>query len=130
MYSELTSRYFDDEVGLVASFGRLQDHINDAVYAAYGRVYTVWFMFCMMMLWLSFYRRPTLVWLSVVVVTLNALLLPIVAGMVSWRYLIPGTFLLTPIALAAMDTLGRFGLEYFNRASARALGPEQPAPKN
>ena len=130
MYSELTSRYFDDEVGLVASFGRLQDHINDAVYAAYGRVYTVWFMFCMMMLWLSFYRRPTLVWLSVVVVTLNALVLPIVAGMVSWRYLIPGTVLLTPIALAAMDTLGSFGLEYFNRASARVLVPEQPAPKN
>jgi 4-amino-4-deoxy-L-arabinose transferase-like glycosyltransferase len=127
LHAELTARYFDAEAGLVPSLARLQDCANDSVYIAYRYVYTFWLIIGMPMLWLAFYRRPSLVWMPAVVITLNALMLPIIVGMASWRYLIPGTALLTPIALATLDTLGNYVQEYSTRAGAisQAMAPNR-----
>jgi hypothetical protein len=82
----------------------------------YTPIAALWLAYGLLQLWLSSYRRPARIWLSLAIITVVVLLLPTILGLVSWRYLMPGFSLLTPMALASSDTLGRFGGHWLNRA--------------
>jgi hypothetical protein len=114
--ADRTGDFFDAETGLVHSLGRLQDLFSDLAHAVYTPIAAVWLAYCVVQLWLSSYRRPSLVWLPLMVIMLIVLLLPTVLGLVSWRYLLPGLSLLTPMALASSGTLGRFAAHWYSRA--------------
>jgi len=123
-----TLEFFDEETGLVRSLGPLQDTLSDLTYTLYAPIAAVWLAYGLLQLWLSSYRRPSLIWLPMAMITLIVLLLPTVLGLVSWRYVLPGLSLLTPMALASSDTLGRFAATgTAGRVSWREAGPDSAA---
>jgi hypothetical protein len=119
-HTDRTREFFDVEAGLVLSLGWLHDFFSDLTHSLYAPIAAIWLAYCLLLLWLSSYRRPSLVWLPLMIITLIVLLLPTVLGLVSWRYLLPGLSLLTPMALASSDTLGRFAAHWYSRARLSA----------
>jgi len=115
-HADRTREFFDVERGLVPSLGRLQDSLSDIIHALYSRIAAVWLAYGLVQLWMSSYRRPSRVWLPLTTMSCVVLLLPTVLGLVSWRYLLPGLGLLTPMALASSDTLGHFAAYWYSKA--------------
>lgn len=130
-YADSTAEYFDQEAGLSGALGTLQLGVYRLVGRIYSPVYGAWFAFCILTLWLSSYRRPPLAWLTIAAISLAVLLLPTVIGLPNWRYLIPGTLLLSPMALATADTMGSFGSYYLGRLRSIMPNPTElpPHPK-
>jgi hypothetical protein len=115
-HADRTREFFDVETGLVPSVGRLHESLSALIEALYTPVAAAWLAYSLLQLWLSSYRRPSRVWLPLTMITVIVLLLPTVLGLVSWRYLMPGLSLLTPMAMASTDTLGRFGGHWLGKA--------------
>ena len=122
-YADLTSQYFDDEPWLLKTPVDFELWSRDIVQRTYGPFYSLWLAFGILALWLSTYRGPALIWLGYVTLAANALLLPVVVGVASWRYLLPGIMLLGPATFASAEAMLSFAADCTFRGHARVQIP-------
>lgn len=117
-YAELTSLYFDGEPWLMPRRGRLETAIRSLLLTTYGPFYSALLALAVLSWWLGLYRNPPGLWIAYLVLGANALLLPVVMGVASWRYILPGIILLGPITFAAADSISH-GVGIRARASGQ-----------
>jgi hypothetical protein len=59
-------------------------------------------------MFLGLYRKPLMVWVSVVVITASRIFIPIIIGLGNWRYILSGLIFLMIFNLAGIDSLMKF----------------------
>jgi hypothetical protein len=111
-------QFFEEEAAPLPGIAPLRDWLYDSLSRWYAPVYSVVLAIGLLAIWLAFYRGPFLTWTAAAVIALNSLLLPVVAGMGLWRYLVPGLALTQVLAVVVFGS-------YLGFASAYLRGGKQ-----
>jgi len=110
--SDIKAEYFDYEKPGFPPLVLLQRKIYELTEVFYGP-YQYWVWFCLLALFLCFYRKPWTLWLPIVLIGLTRVFFPILIGLSHWRPVISGIIILEICALALLQSLFAFFTRVF-----------------
>jgi hypothetical protein len=80
----------------------VQRRLDTLINSVYPHIYPVWVLFCVLTLALSLFRRPALIWITLVLILATRIFLPLTLGMPFWRFTLSGWI---PLQLVAVSWL-------------------------
>ncbi|HXF85690.1 MAG TPA: phospholipid carrier-dependent glycosyltransferase [Anaerolineales bacterium] len=115
--NKIKAEFFDEEG--TAPFPVLvswQRKVYDLLAYHYAYIYPVWVWLCLGATFYSLYRRPSLIWLPIVLITLTRAFLPPLIGLSHWRPVVSGILLLQVCGLAGLQTLWTVFTDVFRKS--------------
>ncbi len=103
----IKAQYFDDEKPGFPSLILLQRKIYELTEVFYGP-YQYWVWFCLLAIFLCFYRKPFILWMPIVLIGLTRVFFPILIGLSHWRPVISGIIIMEICALVLLQSLFAF----------------------
>jgi hypothetical protein len=115
---EIKLTYFNAETLSISPLIIAQRQTYDYLQRWYRTVYPLWIWISILATLLCFYRRPSLVWSGLVLITLTRIFVPNLMGLTDWRYTISGLVLLQVFAINGIAVVIRCGRILFQTKSS------------
>jgi hypothetical protein len=106
--NEINARFFDEEEWVVVPLVQFQRRLYEFLEWYFANVYPTWAWICVGGMFLSFYRKPVIPWMPIVLIALFRVGLPNFFGFSHWRFVVSGLPLMQILALAGLQSLLMF----------------------
>ena len=106
--NSLKLEYYDEEKPVVPFLILIQRQIDQFWAWYFDHIYPVWAWFCLIATALCFYRKPFIVWVPIVLITMTRVLLPNIIGISHWRPVVSGIVLIQICGLAFLHSIAIF----------------------
>jgi 4-amino-4-deoxy-L-arabinose transferase-like glycosyltransferase len=106
--NEIKARFFDEEQWVVVPLVQFQRRLYEFLEWYFANVYPIWAWICVGGMFLSFYRKPVIPWMPIVLIALFRVGLPNFFGFSHWRFVVSGLPLMQILALAGLQSLLMF----------------------